>query len=132
MPSTISRSRRNRFSKEPPYSSVRKLVFGLKNCCRIYPCVACSSTQSTPAFLQRTAAAIKSSRSFFTALRLIACRRVAPCCESSHFEGACTDWEMPFSSSAMSVGATLNMSFITPGNLFWTGITSGRLLIELP
>ena len=47
-----------RFSRLPPYRSVRWLISGLRNWLRIYPCALCTSTPSNPAVSARLAAII--------------------------------------------------------------------------
>ena len=50
-----------RFSSPPPYSSVRTLLAGERNCSMRYPLDACRSTPSKPPSRQRRAAAAKAS-----------------------------------------------------------------------
>ena len=54
--SVISTSSLTRFSKLPPYSSVRRFATGLKNSCNKNPCAAWNSITSNPALTARLAA----------------------------------------------------------------------------
>ncbi len=56
-----SRRNRIRFSSDPPYSSVRTLLAGDRNCSIRYPDDACTSIPSSPPSRQRRAAAAKAS-----------------------------------------------------------------------
>lgn len=57
--STTSTTNRIRPATEPPYSSVRRLVFPARNWCSRQPFAACTSTPWNPAWSARRAAAAK-------------------------------------------------------------------------
>ncbi len=67
-----SSSRRARFSKLPPYSSVRSFARGDRNWCSRYPCAAWISTASKPARMLRRVALAKSAITFAMSSTVIA------------------------------------------------------------
>ncbi|WVZ81972.1 LOW QUALITY PROTEIN: hypothetical protein U9M48_029295 [Paspalum notatum var. saurae] len=61
MASMTSTAKRHRFSRLPPYSSVRSFELSFMNCSRRYPCAPWISTPSKPASIAFRAARLKSS-----------------------------------------------------------------------
>ena len=76
--------KRMRFSKDPPYSSVRWLVSGEKNALTRLPCAPWMSTMSKPASRRRTAALQKRSMTSSICSSVISSKRSGSMSGVSH------------------------------------------------